>query len=192
MEDLMPVPAGYTGDPRIAEIVLVLEHRWDGTVVCKRYSSSMLSSLAGSWICTWTLPKVVLPPGRMTQPARLPCSSCSISSRATRSAAPRMHSRLTDSRSPSPAGSSADGFDREMPPDLRNFFYLPFTHSEHLPDQEISLRERHALGPTRERRAAEHLTIIQRFGRFPHRNAALGRGTTKDEAAYLAGGGFAG
>lgn len=85
-----------------------------------------------------------------------------------------------------------DGFDRGMPSDLRNFFYLPFTHSEHLPDQEISLRERRALGPTRERRAAEHLAIIQRFGRFPHRNVTLGRTTTADEAAYLADGGFAG
>ena len=83
-------------------------------------------------------------------------------------------------------------FDRTMPPDLRMFFYLPFTHSENVADQEISLRERRALGPTRERRAAEHLAVIRRFGRFPHRNAVLGRDTTPDEAAYLEGGGFAG
>ena len=85
-----------------------------------------------------------------------------------------------------------DGFDRGMPADLRMFFYLPFTHSENLADQEISLRERRALGPTRERKAAEHLAIIRRFGRFPHRNAALGRETTSDEAAYLLSGGFDG
>lgn len=72
------------------------------------------------------------------------------------------------------------------------FFYLLFTHSENLADQEISLAERRALGPTRERRAAEHLEIIRRFGRFPHRNAALGRDTAPDEAAYLRDGGFAG
>ncbi len=85
-----------------------------------------------------------------------------------------------------------DGLDQGMPADLRMFFYLPFTHSENVADQEISLRERRALGPTRERKAAEHLAIIRRFGRFPHRNAALGRETTSDEAAYLLGGGFEG
>ena len=83
-------------------------------------------------------------------------------------------------------------FDEAFEPDLRMFFYLPFTHSERLADQELSLARRRALGPKIERRAAEHLEIIARFGRFPHRNKVLGRDTTPAEQAYLDGGGFSG
>jgi len=83
-------------------------------------------------------------------------------------------------------------FDEAFEPDLRMFFYLPFTHSERLADQELSLARRRALGPRIERRAAEHLEIIARFGRFPHRNKVLGRDTTPAEQAYLDGGGFSG
>lgn len=79
-----------------------------------------------------------------------------------------------------------------FPPELQLFFFLPFTHSERLADQEISVARRSALGPALERRAREHLEIIRRFGRFPHRNALLGRETTPEEATYLARGGFAG
>ena len=84
------------------------------------------------------------------------------------------------------------GFDRALPPELRLFFYLPFTHSEDPADQALSLGLRRALGPALERHAAVHLDIIQRFGRFPHRNAILGRETTEAEAEFLAAGGFAG
>lgn len=83
-------------------------------------------------------------------------------------------------------------FDEAFEPDLRMFFYLPFTHSECLADQKISLARRRALGKRIERRAAEHLDIIARFGRFPHRNEMLGRATTPAEQAYLDSGGFAG
>lgn len=84
------------------------------------------------------------------------------------------------------------GHDLALPPELRLFFYLPFTHSEDLSDQEVSLQRRRALGPRLERHAAAHVDIIRRFGRFPHRNALLGRETTLGEAASLASGGFSG
>lgn len=84
------------------------------------------------------------------------------------------------------------GHDLALPPDLRLFFYLPFTHSEDLADQEVSPQRRRALGPRLERHAAAHVDIIRRFGRFPHRNALLGRETTPAEAAFLATGGFSG
>ncbi len=84
------------------------------------------------------------------------------------------------------------GYDQMFEPDLRLLFYLPFTHSESIDDQIISLARRRPLGPRIERKAAEHLDIIARFGRFPHRNAMLGRNTTVEEQAYLDQGGFAG
>ena len=74
----------------------------------------------------------------------------------------------------------------------RAFFYLPFEHSETLADQERSLALFEALGIEHYRRYAEaHLEVIARFGRFPHRNRALGRINTPEEQAWLdAGGGF--
>ncbi len=90
----------------------------------------------------------------------------------------------------------ARGFDRQVAPELRPFFYLPFMHSEVLADQERSLelyRILHAEGGTDNRSFAdEHHEIIARFGRFPHRNAVLGRTTTPEEQAFLDGGGFKG
>jgi uncharacterized protein (DUF924 family) len=87
----------------------------------------------------------------------------------------------------------ARGFDHAVPADLRTFFYLPFTHSEAVADQERCVALYRALGDAESLRYAEdHADIIRRFGRFPHRNAALGRETTPDEQAFLAGGGFAG
>ncbi len=87
------------------------------------------------------------------------------------------------------------GHDRAVAPELRNFFYLPFAHSESLADQDFGLRLCAAL----EREAGEeakwarlHRDIIVRFGRFPHRNRALGRETTEAEQAFLDAGGFAG
>lgn len=85
------------------------------------------------------------------------------------------------------------GFDKSVEPDLRTFFYLPFEHSEDLADQERALALYRAL-PTAnaDRWAVIHYNIIRRFGRFPHRNAALGRQTTPEEQAFLDSGGFAG
>jgi uncharacterized protein (DUF924 family) len=87
----------------------------------------------------------------------------------------------------------ARGFDRAVAADLRTFFYLPFMHSEAVADQERCVMLYRALGDAESLRFAEdHADIIRRFGRFPHRNAVLGRETTPDEQAFLTGGGFAG
>jgi len=88
-------------------------------------------------------------------------------------------------------------FDQEVEPDLRPFFYLPFEHSEDPADQAlaVSLCEalRDATGDKETLRyALVHQDIIARFGRFPHRNQALGRETTALEQAFLDEGGFAG
>jgi len=87
----------------------------------------------------------------------------------------------------------ARGFDRAVAQDLRTFFYLPFSHSETIADQERSLALYCTLGDQKSLRyAEEHADIIRRFGRFPHRNDILGRQTTAEEQAFLAAGGFAG
>lgn len=83
--------------------------------------------------------------------------------------------------------------DRRIDPLLLEFLYLPFMHSEHLPDQLhcVALFE-NTDNAENLKYAREHAAIIQRFGRFPHRNHLLGRGTTAEERAFLDGGGFAG
>jgi uncharacterized protein (DUF924 family) len=80
----------------------------------------------------------------------------------------------------------ARGFDQATEPALRPFFYLPFMHSEALIDQHRSVRLYEALGDAEQLRyATEHRDVVQRFGRFPHRNRALGRDTTPTERAFL-------
>ena len=81
-------------------------------------------------------------------------------------------------------------FDKSLPPVRRIFVYLPLEHSETLPDQEEMVRLAATLDGHPElaeiiRYAERHRDIVARFGRFPHRNAALGRATTPDEAAFL-------
>ena len=74
------------------------------------------------------------------------------------------------------------GFDHQVPPARRLFFYMPFEHSERLDDQKQSLLlftalgDQHSLGFAR-----KHHDIIARFGRFPHRNAVLGRTPRPEE-----------
>src|SRR5690606_34582650 len=78
------------------------------------------------------------------------------------------------------------GFDRTLPRHARKFLYMPYMHSENLADQRRSLRLFEALGEEPSLQAARrHHEIIARFGRFPHRNAVLGRATTAEEAAFL-------
>jgi uncharacterized protein (DUF924 family) len=87
----------------------------------------------------------------------------------------------------------ARGFDKSMTLRDAQFFYLPFEHSEDLADQERCCELFRAAGDAEALRWAElHADIIRRFGRFPHRNQALGRSTTPKEQAFLDGGGFAG
>jgi uncharacterized protein (DUF924 family) len=81
-------------------------------------------------------------------------------------------------------------FDLEMPVSVRAFFYLPFMHSENMSDQERSVTltgERVGKDSTNYPFATGHRDIIARFGRFPARNQALGRASTPEEAAFLAG-----
>ena len=85
-----------------------------------------------------------------------------------------------------------NGFDGAFP-DLFGFFYLPFMHSEELADQERAIAFYRARNDADGLKWAErHADIIRRFGRFPHRNAVLGRVSTPEEQAFLDGGGFAG
>ncbi len=87
----------------------------------------------------------------------------------------------------------ARGFDRAISAAERQFFYLPFEHSEDLTDQERALALFRSTGDAELLRWAQlHADIIRRFGRFPHRNAALGRVTTPEERAFLDGDGFKG
>jgi uncharacterized protein (DUF924 family) len=87
----------------------------------------------------------------------------------------------------------AMGFDRPFPPTERQFFYLPFMHSETPADQERCLALARELGDAEFTAFAElHADIIGRFGRFPHRNAMLARTTTPEEQTFLDAGGFAG
>ncbi|AHY54963.1 hypothetical protein BJS_04479 [Bradyrhizobium japonicum SEMIA 5079] len=85
------------------------------------------------------------------------------------------------------------GVDRRSDPILLEFLYLPFMHSEHLPDQLhcVALFQK-TDNAENLKYAREHADIIQRFGRFPHRNRLLDRATTEEEQAFLDGGGFAG
>jgi len=84
-------------------------------------------------------------------------------------------------------------FDRQTAKVERPFFYLPYMHSENLADQERCVELCRAAGDEDTLNYAElHADIIRRFGRFPHRNAVLGRVTSPEEQAFLDSGGFAG
>lgn len=78
------------------------------------------------------------------------------------------------------------GLDRALTDDERVFLYMPFMHSEDLADQDRAVRLFEAAGLDDQLRYARgHREIIRRFGRFPHRNEALGRASTAEERAYL-------
>lgn len=83
----------------------------------------------------------------------------------------------------------AEGFDQGFDTDRRAFFYLPFEHSESIDDQRESVRLFTALGnDTYLEYAQKHFAVIDRFGRFPHRNAVLGRADRPGEAEAVAAG----
>jgi len=88
--------------------------------------------------------------------------------------------------------SLAAGYDRTFPVPLRKFFVLPFAHSEELADQERAVALARRLGADDLAHAEHHRDIVRRFGRFPHRNAILGRPSTKEETDYLDHGGYTG
>jgi uncharacterized protein (DUF924 family) len=101
----------------------------------------------------------------------------------------------TDARALAAARQAVEaGWDMGAPQPERQFFYMPFEHSENPADQELAVRlltERMASDPDMALHARAHQAIIARFGRFPFRNAALGRDTTPAEAEFMAAGGYA-
>jgi hypothetical protein len=88
----------------------------------------------------------------------------------------------------------AAGHDLQVEGDIRRFFYLPFQHSEDLADQDrqVELFQTRMDRKPDDRWAEHHHAVIARFGRFPHRNLALGRETTPEEQAFLDEDGFRG
>ena len=93
----------------------------------------------------------------------------------------------------------AQGFDQQLAPLQRVFFYLPLEHSEDIDDQEYSVQLFRALAKQSVKEdpackasfdnylkfADQHHAIIERFGRFPHRNVILDRPSTAEETAFL-------
>ena len=100
----------------------------------------------------------------------------------------------TDARALAAARKAvAEGWDMNAPEPERQFFYMPFEHSEDPADQALSvqyLTERLASEPDKALHARAHAEVIRRYGRFPTRNAALGRENTPEEQAYLDAGGY--
>lgn len=87
----------------------------------------------------------------------------------------------------------AKGWDMGAPEPERQFFYMPFEHSEDPSDQALAVRlmeERLSSDAEMALHARAHQAVIARFGRFPGRNAALGRATTPEEQAWLDQGGY--
>ena len=82
------------------------------------------------------------------------------------------------------------GQDAQIERELRLFCYLPFQHSEAMADQERAVALLQAMDQAKW--ALHHRDIIRRFGRFPHRNSALGRESTPEEREFLREGGFGG
>ena len=81
----------------------------------------------------------------------------------------------------------AAGYDRALDGDRLGFLYMPLMHSEKLADQDLSVQLFEAAGlDSNARFARHHRELIRRFGRFPHRNAILGRTSTVLERLYLA------
>lgn len=105
----------------------------------------------------------------------------------------RAESFATDPMARAAAAGAVDkGFDLAIPLPQRQFFYLPFEHSEDPADQAraVALIGERMDSPGHLLHARAHQAIIARFGRFPTRNAALGRTDTPKEAAWLAAGGY--
>jgi uncharacterized protein (DUF924 family) len=104
---------------------------------------------------------------------------------------PRMYA--TDELARAAARHAVDhAYDRELSPAQRLFVYLPFEHSENLEDQRRSVELFRGLSVEMGSEdllgyAVRHMEIVERFGRFPHRNEILGRATTPEEVEFLEG-----
>ncbi len=100
----------------------------------------------------------------------------------------------TDAKALAVAKKAIDkGFDKDAPMPERIFFYMPMMHSEAGSEQDHSVRLIKLNAPESDYlyHARVHREVIRQFGRFPYRNAALGRVSTAEEADYLANGGYA-
>jgi uncharacterized protein (DUF924 family) len=85
------------------------------------------------------------------------------------------------------------GWDLRIDPPARQFFYMPLMHSENQSDQDRCVRlmhERLQGSDSNLLHARAHREVIRKFGRFPHRNAALGRSTTAAESVFIDDGGY--
>jgi uncharacterized protein (DUF924 family) len=98
-------------------------------------------------------------------------------------------SYATDRKAQETAEYAVDhALDRELPEFQRMFLYMPFMHSEDLAHQRRSVELFRGLGEGEgdgDSYAVRHMKIVERFGRFPHRNEVLGRPTTPEEAEFL-------
>lgn len=102
----------------------------------------------------------------------------------------------TDANGRAAAKAAIDrGWDMRIAEPERQFFYLPLMHSENLCDQDRAVRllatRMPDTGADNLRHARAHRDVIRRFGRFPYRNDALGRATTRAEVQWMAAGGYA-
>jgi uncharacterized protein (DUF924 family) len=100
-------------------------------------------------------------------------------------ASPRAYA--TDARALAHAQHAiARGFDQQLTPKQRMFLYMPLQHAEdrHVQAQSVELFDRLGLEDTA-RYAREHQQIVERFSRFPHRNAVLGRASTPEELEFV-------
>jgi uncharacterized protein (DUF924 family) len=105
------------------------------------------------------------------------------------------HAFATDPLARMVAGQALEaGHDLQIEGDIRRFFYLPLQHSEDRADQaqQVELFQTRIERKPDDRWAEHHRDIIARFGRFPHRNRALGRETMPEEQAFLDADGFRG
>jgi len=93
----------------------------------------------------------------------------------------------TESQSRDVARLAIDkGFDQVLPSSQVSFLYMPFMHSEDLDDQALGVELFKKPGlESNYRFARHHYTIVERFGRFPHRNKILGRESSEAEVKYL-------
>lgn len=100
----------------------------------------------------------------------------------------------TDARARDAARRAIDmGWDMGAPEPERQFFYMPLEHSEDMADQDLAVQmmeQRVPSHPDMALHARAHRAVMARFGRFPFRNAALGRDNTAEEAEFLADGGY--
>jgi len=78
------------------------------------------------------------------------------------------------------------GYDELLSPEERQFLYMPFMHSEDVDDQDRAVELMEEIGNAEAADyARRHKAIVDRFGRFPHRNAVLGRESTPEEIEFL-------